>query len=267
MIVNTTTAKSVTPKLQETHYDSTFFRSITPGAQESAEAMVSEILRLIQPNSVIDVGCGLGVWCAEFIKRGITDVMGVDGDYVPVKMLEIQASKFFRHDLEQPLAVGRTFDLAVCLEVGEHLSPERSKELVSDLAKLAPIVLFSAAIPNQGGTNHINEQWPEYWATLFAAHRFTPFDLRPMLWHNERIACWYRQNAILYVREDQVAKWPRLASLGANPRAPLLPLVHPVLFAEVTSRYERAANPGFRSALRCLPNALTRSLRRKLSAK
>lgn len=67
-------------------------------------------------------------------------------------------------DLTQPLSLGRKFDLCVSMEVAEHLPPSRADSFVADLVGLAPVVLFSAAVPEQGGTNHLNEQWPDYGA-------------------------------------------------------------------------------------------------------
>jgi hypothetical protein len=61
----------------------------------------------------------------------------------------------------------RTFDLAICLEVAEHLPPEAAEGFIDSLTRLAPVVLFSAAITFQVGNQHLNGQWPDYWATLF----------------------------------------------------------------------------------------------------
>ncbi|UXN75167.1 hypothetical protein N8D56_09895 [Devosia sp. A8/3-2] len=85
-------------------------------------------------------------------------------------------------------------------EVAEHLSPARAVGFVADLVALAPAILFSAAIPGRGGVGHSNEQWQSYWAGLFAAHGYRPFDvLRPQIWTDEAIPARYRQNAILYL--------------------------------------------------------------------
>ena len=102
-------------------------------------------------------------------------------------------------DLTQRIDVNRRFDLAICLEVAEHLPRQSAELLVTSLCAFSDAVLFSAASPGQGGTHHINEQWPNYWAELFSRRNFGGVDcLRPLLWENEAVAPYYRQNIILY---------------------------------------------------------------------
>ena len=96
------------------------------------------------------------------------------------------------------------------------MPPERGERFVADLVALAPVVLFSAAIPGQGGTDHINEQWQDYWARLFAKHDYVALDfLRLKFWNDSRIEWWYRQNIILYVRRDRVEADPRFRFLAS----------------------------------------------------
>ena len=115
-----------------------------------------------------------------------------------------------------PLGIDRRFSLAICLEVGEHLPPERAPGFVTDLTRLAPVVLFSAAVPGQGGTNHVNEQWSEYWVALFEAQGWTCRDaVRPWVRTNEDVAWWYRQNLYLAVAptaDAAYSSFPRLAA-------------------------------------------------------
>jgi hypothetical protein len=81
------------------------------------------------------------------------------------------------------------------LEVAEHLPPDRSNSFIAELTALAPVALFSAAIPQQGGTDHINERWQSYWAGLFKKRGFSPLDvIRPAVWENDAVERWYRQN-------------------------------------------------------------------------
>ena len=107
-------------------------------------------------------------------------------------------------DLEDELRIGEEFDLALCMEVAEHLTPGRARSFVADLCILAPYVFFSAAIPGQGGTNHLNEQWQSYWAALFNERGYYPIDIvRPAVWHNDSVAYWYSHNALLYPKMHQ----------------------------------------------------------------
>jgi len=183
-------------------YDTRFYEGIAPGSSRSAKQLVPQLLDIVKPTSVVDVGSGTGVWSAVFLAHGITDLLAIDGGYVKPEQLEIPRSHFKTMNLEGAILVDRTFDLAVCLEVAEHLNPARAESLVSDLASLAPVVAFSAAIPGQGGTNHINERWQSYWRDLFLLAGFDAIDcLRTSNWHNEEIEWWYRQNLILYVKK------------------------------------------------------------------
>ena len=131
----------------EDTYDKGYFDWQRQGAAESARAMLPIVLELVSPRSILDVGCGTGVWLRTAIEQGVDDVFGVDGG---TGELVIPSASFLRVDLEQPLDVGRQFDLAICMEVAEHLPAARAESLVHDLCRAADVVLFSAAIPARG---------------------------------------------------------------------------------------------------------------------
>jgi SAM-dependent methyltransferase len=194
-------------------YPPQYYGRLKTGACDSAKAVVPLVIDLLHPNSVVDVGCGTGGWLAEFKRRGVTDILGVDGPHVSVRQLEIVQDDFLAADLTQPLRLDRYFDLAISLEVAEHLDVHRSEQFVETLTDLAPVVLFSAAIPHQGGRHHVNEQWPAYWSEQFAAHDFVTLDpFRSVLWDRSDVDWWYAQNLMLYVRKDHVTRFPTLAS-------------------------------------------------------
>jgi SAM-dependent methyltransferase len=214
-------------------YTKEFFTQQHEQSRRTAEIVVPLVLELVGPRSVVDVGCGTGTWLAVFLEHGVPDVFGVDGDYVDQRALEIPGGRFLAHDLGRPLELARRFDLVVSLEVGEHLPPERAETFVATLTTLGPIVLFSAAIPGQGGTAHLNEQWPSYWAQLFAARGYVHVDcLRRRLWHDESVAPWYAQNALLYVALDHLARDEALARFHDPCEPAPLALVHPTRYLE-----------------------------------
>jgi SAM-dependent methyltransferase len=182
-------------------YNSTFFDEVARGTRESAQVVVPMLNELVRPASVLDVGCATGTWLAEWSRAGATDVLGIDGDYVDRSALQIPAGNFAPVDLQQPFSLGRTFDLVQTLEVAEHLSAARADAFVESLARHGDVILFSAAIPGQGGTHHVNEQWPSYWAEKFERAGYTAYDLvRPRIWHDTRVQFWYRQNMLLFAR-------------------------------------------------------------------
>lgn len=215
-----------------TDYDRGFYTGQQAGSVESAREIVPIILRLIQPKKVIDVGCGVGTWLSVFVELGVTDYLGVDGSYVPTDMLLVPKDHFRSHDLKQPLQLPEMYDLAVSLEVAEHLPASCATAFVESLTNLAPAVLFSAAVPFQGGTSHVNEQWPEYWAELFARRGYEPVDcIRRQVWRSTNVCWWYAQNAMLFVRTDLLKDRPELQAERADTGKPLA-LIHPAYYLQ-----------------------------------
>jgi len=205
-----------------------FFTQIREGSRCSAEAIVPLALELVHPQSVVDVGCGIGTWLAVFKEHGVEDILGIDGDYVDSAMLEIPAERFLAADLSKGFGVNRRFDLAVCLEVAEQLPPECAKTLVDSVTNLAPIVLFSAAIPFQGGTHHVNEQWPDYWAKRFQERNYVVIDcLRKRIWSNPNLDWWYAQNILLFARRDHLERSAALKREWELTDVSQLAVVHP----------------------------------------
>jgi hypothetical protein len=220
-------------------YNHAFYQEQMAGSVRSARAVVPLVLDLVPAHSVCDVGCGAGTWLSVFMNRGISDALGLDGDYVPAEYLHIPRAAFKPSDLRQPINIERTFDLAVSLEVAEHLPAEHADAFVGSLTRLAPVVLFSAAIPSQGGRDHINEQWPDYWERLFGAYGYRAVDvLRPRIWENDDVEWWYRQNIFLYVRETDLPKYPQLLIAASEPQLPRR-LVHPIMFDRLRTRPNR----------------------------
>jgi len=182
------------------------------------------IFHMVKPQSVADVGCGTGSWLKVARELGATKITGIDGIHVDRSMLCIPEESFIQHDLRLPIQAGAKYDLAICLEVAEHLPEKDAEHIVSMLTGFSDIILFSAGIPGQGGQFHINEQWPAYWQAKFKAHGFLAIDnLRPLFWDNAKVDWWYRQNMLLYVKEELVPL------LGFRASAVVPAYVHPEL--------------------------------------
>jgi len=194
----------------------------------SADVIMPLVLQQTGARSVVDVGCGVGTWLAACTVLGITDYLGIDGDHA-AEVLQIPRDHFRVADLRVPLTFDRRFDLAVSVEVAEHLPPEAASAFIEQLTKAAPVVLFSAAIPGQGGTGHVHERWQSYWASLFAKHNYFPLDtLRPLIWDRDDVEFWYRQNILLYMHREH------LPASYATPSP--LDVVHPVVFTRYVDR-------------------------------
>jgi SAM-dependent methyltransferase len=208
-------------------YTPEYHQELEASARRSAEVVVPMLIELIRPTSVIDVGCGKGAWLAVFREEGVEDIWGVDG-YVGPDLLEIPRDLFTFADLAEPLRLDRTFDLVVSLEVAEHLPESSARTFVDTLVGLGPVVLFSAAIPSQGGVNHVNEQWQDYWASIFETHDYQPIDcLRRKVWQHQDVEWWYAQNMILYARRDVLRSNPVLVREYELVGTSQLSLVHP----------------------------------------
>ena len=206
-------------------FDHVDFEEWLAGSTESAAVVVPLLLEALEPASVVDVGCGLGHWLAVVKGHGVEDVLGYDGSWIDRSHLLIAPPEFVAADLNEPLTVDRRFDLALCLEVGQILRPESAAPLVDALTALADVVVFSAAIPGQGGILHENEQWPAYWAELFREHGYAASDpFRLALWEREEVKWWFRQNLVCFATPEALDRHPVLAD--ARCQAPL-PLVHP----------------------------------------
>ena len=218
-------------------YDAEFFARNGIAAENSSHNCVPIIMSLLSDiadiKSVIDFGCGTGDWLKAFYDFGVKDILGIDGSYIDVKSLKIDSSLFMTFNLEQPIDLGRKFSLAISLEVAEHLTSNSAQSFIDSICKHSDVVLFGAAIPYQGGTGHINEQFPSYWVELFKNNGYECFDIvRPIIWNNDKISPWRRQNQLIFVNykstiyEKFVEKFlPIMARMEA-----MIDIVHPTMY-------------------------------------
>ena len=197
--------------------------------RESALRILKILFDYVEPKSVLDVGCGLGTWLRVAQELGLQEVHGIEGSWLDTKQLQVDPTRVTILDLERGFNLGRRFDLAFCLEVGEHLSPSAADPLVASLVAHTDTVLFSAAIPFQGGHHHVNEQFPDYWSERFARYGFRPIDLlRPRIWDDRAMHWWLRQNVLIFAHERVIAANAKLQQESEVPRA--LCIVHPDVY-------------------------------------
>lgn len=169
--------------------------------KKAASVIIPILYEVLTFESVLDVGCGIGTWLNVFQEYPRLDILGLDGEYVNRDLLakNIPLDSFKSFDLSKGFDLNKKFDLAVCLEVAEHLPITSSDLLVDSLCRHSDKVVFSAAIPNQGGQNHLNEQWPSYWINKFKRNGFEVYDLiRPRIWNNPQVDIWYKQNLLIF---------------------------------------------------------------------
>jgi len=220
-------------------YDHEFYADISEGSTRSARAIVPVVLEMVPASSVIDIGCGTGAWLSVFQENGVAEIVGVDGDYVDEDQLKIPISSFIAHDLTRPIDIGRKFDLAMSLEVAEHLPESSAETFVDLLCGLSSAILFSAAAPGQDGVNHINEQWPNYWAKKFAERDFGCFDpFRLRFWQDPNVESWYKQNILMFVQTERIKDYPKLLSAKLRDSDPNS-LVHPDFLLHQMSKAQK----------------------------
>ena len=249
-------------------YQKDFYKLIEEGTKNSARVIVPILAHQFRPGSVADVGCGTGEWLAQFRENGASTVFGIDGPWVESRQLAIAPEEFAPMDLTQPLDTLKLpvnkFDLALCLEVGEHLDKSCSGQLVRNLTRISSVILFSAAIPGQGGVDHVNEQWQTYWAELFAQNNFTAIDwLRPKIWDNPQVDTWYKQNTLLYISNDRLEEWPAIAESPSAGRSLIANVVHPAHYMQKLNDSD-PNRMSLINTLKKLPRIFKSALRRKL---
>jgi SAM-dependent methyltransferase len=176
---------------------------------KSAEAVTRLVHDVVKPGSVVDVGCGHGYWLRAFMNLRARSVTGIDGDYIDRAKLEIPVDRFVEMDLNRPRPLANSFDLAMSIEVAEHLRPSSSDGFVDFLCSLSTCILFSAGIPGQPGRYHINARWPYFWSEKFGSRGYVALDfIRPRIWHDEDLMLCHRQNILLYVHRDLAGTAP-----------------------------------------------------------
>ncbi len=188
-------------------YSGEFYDYIDAGSTASAQVVTQLMLGEMRVDSLLDVGAGHGAWAAAWLAAGVRDVLAMDGDYVSRDRLAIPSELFIPHDLTTSFSLGRRFDLVQSLEVAEHLPEHFADRFVDDLTAHGDVILFSAAVPHQGGEHHVNEQPPEYWRRRFATHGYDAYDwLRPQLRGQRRVERWYRFNSVIYANAAGAAR-------------------------------------------------------------
>jgi SAM-dependent methyltransferase len=246
-------------------YDEAFYAQFPVDKRTAADVLLKEIWTIHPFASMVDFGCGAGVWlqAARHLITASTGpparIFGVDGPHVR-RLAACPGASFHFQDLEAPVAVSERYDLAISLEVAEHLTPARAQSFVEDICRTSDVVLFGAAIPGQGGVGHLNEQWQDYWVKIFRSLEYRPYDvLREKYWADPRLH-WcpqYVANALLFVKVGH--------PLGDTIRSKevteswQLRVVHPRVF-QITQSYE----PGFLTLLGALPGAFRKAIAKRL---
>ncbi len=216
-------------KYTPSYYESIFEESVK--SRDAVFKVLQQLEVLKDGMGIIDVGSGLGQWGFEAKEKFGIDYIGIDFG-VPEHKLVISKYQYYDHDLRTPISdilVAERYDLVLCLEVAEHLPLESADQLIETLTRLGDTILFSAAVPCQGGIDHRNEQWQSWWADKFRERGYFANDFRSGILNNNEIAIWYQQNTILYSKKGQL--WPLQFFF------PQMDFIHPQMYMNLMKHY------------------------------
>lgn len=219
-------------------YDTRFFQGNRDDRKlASVKTVLNEaMIFLPEIHSAVDFGCGVGTWLAGLQNFGVSEIKGFDGNWVNRDLLVIPQDCFEEVDFDKEVKLNKKYDLAVSIEVAEHLLEKSAKSFIKTLTNASDIILFSAAIPGQGGDNHVNEQWPEYWNKLFNENGFIAVDcLRKRLWDKEDILEFHSQNIMFFVRNSKQAEIKATEGDFCIDRAPM-PIINHKRYLRMVTR-------------------------------
>ncbi len=175
------------------------------------------IAEMLCPGSVLDIGCGVGAYLQLFHRLGAETIVGVDG--VPDEATALNPADYLCRDLSMPLELGRMFDVVLCVEVAEHIQPDRTDTLLESIVRHAgQAIVFSAAAPGQPGNGHINCQPLAHWLDRFAAKGWAPTLAHSLGMRALASMSWFRRNLVVLQRgASQDGAAAALAAIAAKP--------------------------------------------------
>ncbi|WIH87730.1 methyltransferase domain-containing protein [Brachyspira pilosicoli] len=190
-------------------YDQKFYTAGSNYNYRSAKLILPILFKYYKPESVIDIGCGIGSWLRAMLEFYISNIHGVDCNKVDEEYLLVPRKYIEIDNLESHINYSnKKYDLAISVEVAEHLDNSSSENFIKMLTSYSNVILFSAGIPYQSGVNHINCQSPDFWYKIFNSLGYVCFDFRHELMNMwENVTPPYAQNLLLYVHKDMAYKF------------------------------------------------------------
>jgi SAM-dependent methyltransferase len=169
------------------------------------EPPIRYALERFAPKSVLDLGCGSGLYPALYSHLGASDVLGIDG--LELEATVLTSDQYAKADLQEPYDAGRRFDMVVCLEVVEHINPEATETLLDSIAHHAKgQILFSMAEPGQPGNGHINCQGISNVLAFWAKRGWQPDLAATLGLRAVSSMSWFRRNIVLLQHTGETAE-------------------------------------------------------------
>lgn len=207
---------------------------LTGSKNKSANKILKYVFNIYQPKTVADFGCGLGKWLVAAKECGAELIKGYDISEVDISDRDISLEEFIEADFREEIKFHHKYDLAISLEVAEHLPADSANVFVLSLVNASDVILFAAAIPFQGGMGHVNENWIEYWAQKFACHGYECYDIiRHKFWNDPSVTYFYRQNTVLFVKDSISDKFK---NQGFVPTKKPFSYIHPEMYIKAINR-------------------------------
>ncbi len=225
-------------------YNNNFYGDQSPNNSRliSAKEILKIYFDIFESKKIIDIGCGRGSWLEASKIYGSDQLVGIDGEwnvkkvpngieYIPLNLQNLNKKFIIDNNLENK------FDLCISVETLEHLENKYSENFISSLCSLSNNIIFSCAYIGQGGVNHLNENLHSNWAFIFKKYDFYPFDIfRPIVWNNDKISYWYRQNTFLYLKKNSpsfdymIKKMPYIKNFS------FMDCIHPKMYEKKISK-------------------------------
>ena len=194
-------------------YDADYYASaVEGGASRSAKVMANSIRRDFAPRTIVDVGCGTGALLLAMRESGVR-VLGFERSTAALDLCRRRGLEVRKLDLEKDvIEVNEKFDVAVSVEVAEHLPAAVADRYIDALTQLSDVVVFTAAPPGQGGTDHVNEQPAGYWIEKFVTRSFVCLEDVTADWQHEwevgGASAWYFRNLMVFRRRTVPDRTP-----------------------------------------------------------
>lgn len=135
-----------------------------------------ELVRLYNPTSFVDVGCGTGAtvwWWQDNAPSCISH--GIEGHPDAVEMARKKAPVIIEHDFcigpPTDSLLLPAYDIGWSAEFVEHVDEKHVPNFM-DVFFRCSHAFITHALPGQGGHHHVNEQPASYWIDVFSRYGF-----------------------------------------------------------------------------------------------